>query len=77
MAYKFFTIQVPSGIEPRDWAKQMWDTYGFDYATDRFGTNTVCAWALDDDDELQEALEDDDVSFTTFEVEDLDSFFGL
>lgn len=77
MAYTFFTIASPEGENPRSWAKKVWDTYGFDYDTERFGSNTVCAWPLVDEDMLREALEEDDIDFTTFEVEDLDAFFGL
>lgn len=55
----------------------MYDTYGFDYDTERFGSDTVLAWAFEDDDELRKALDEDGIEYTTFEVEDLDRFFGL
>lgn len=77
MAYKFFTITAPDANDPREWAERMWDTYGFDYDTERFGECSVLAWALDDDDALGEALASDGIEYSTFEVDDLDHFFGL
>lgn len=79
MAHTFFTIFVPRNEDPRTWAKQMWDTYGFDYDTTKFGAHSVCAWALEEgeEDELREALDEDDIYYEEFEVEDLNAFFGL
>lgn len=77
MAYTFFVITVPDANDPRAWAERMWEIYGFEYDTERFGTETVVAWALDSDDELKEALSYDGIHYTTFQVEDLDEFFGL
>lgn len=77
MSYTFFVITVPDADDPCAWAKRMWDAYGFEYDTERFGRETVLAWSIDSDEELKEELDYDGIQYTTFQVEDLDEFFGL
>lgn len=77
MSATFFTITVPAGEDPRAWAKRMWDTYGFDYDMERIGEQTICAWPMYHNEDLIETLEQDDIRYETFEVEDVDRFFGL
>jgi len=72
----FYLITVPAGKSPEVWAKAMWDTYGFDYDIKRLSSSAVVAWPLDSDDELQENLRADDITFSTFEVDDVDAFLG-
>lgn len=66
--------------DARTWADETWDTYGFDYDTERTGGQIVCAWPLDDgpdvNDDLREALRVAGIHYTT-EIVDLDQFFGL
>lgn len=78
---KFFKIRVPEYVpeSPRDWARAVWDTYGFDYDIER-SADFILAWAIDiSDEELAENLEHDEIEFSTFEIpdEDLDKFFGI
>lgn len=66
--------------DARAWADEKWDTYGFDYDTERTGGQVVCAWPLDEGpdarDDLREALRADEVAYTS-ETVDTDKFFGL
>ncbi len=83
MSYTFFSITVPCKQAAIEWAAQNWETYGFDYNEANcvdlrdFGKGIVCAWALEDDLALRNALMEDGIEFTNFEVEDLDKFFEL
>lgn len=70
----FFSITV--NTDAAEWAKQKWDTYGFDYDTERTAGNVVIAWALEDgDDALKEALDEDGIEYETFEA-DPERFFA-
>ncbi len=68
------------GGDARTWADERWDTYDFDYDTERTGGQVVCAWALEEgpdaERDLREALRADGI-FYTLETVDLDHFFGL
>lgn len=77
MKHTFFTIFVPdswSGTE-REWADLHWDTYGFDYDTERCSAGGVLAWPCNDEEkeedavlELKMELDDDDIQYETFEA---------
>ncbi len=58
--------------DARAWADAKWDTYGFDYDTERTGGGVVHAWPLEDGTdavrELSASLRDDGISFTTFDA---------
>lgn len=73
----FFSIKPPAGEDAREWAREYWDTYGFDYDLERCGPR-IFAWPLEDDedaeDELREALDEDDIEYTTFRA-DIDEMF--
>ena len=76
----FFSITPPDGQSPREWAKQYWDTYGFDYDLEKCAA-AVLAWPVDDegpeaDQALKDALDEDSIEYTTFEADD-DVLFGL
>lgn len=78
----FFSIKPPNGEDALSWAKEMWDTFGFDYDIERCGP-CVFAWPCNDAEtpeqatkELSDALEADDIEFTTFEA-DADELFGI
>ena len=75
----FFRITIPQDMgDPNTWAKRYYDTFGFDWDLERSDSTSILAWADGvGDDELEEALENDYIEFTTFEVEDVDRFFGL
>jgi hypothetical protein len=74
----FYRILVPTGESPREWAHRLWDTYGFDYDLQRCGEGSVVAWPLDvTEEELSRALRQDGIEFETFDVEDVDRFFGI
>lgn len=77
MAYTFFVIMVPDGESPTVWAKDWCDAFGFDYDLERSGVDTLCAWPIVDEKILRENLEDDEIIYRTFQVDDLDKFFGL
>lgn len=72
--YIFFNIQVPAGEVPRKWAERHWAKYGFDYDPKRSNEH-VLAWPLEDSD-MEVALAEDGIKFTTFEADDLESFFS-
>jgi hypothetical protein len=79
--YTFFRITVPDGEDPREWAPRMWDNYGFDYDLASADENSILAWAildvLDPEAVLKAYLEADGILFHTFQVGDVDRFFGL
>jgi len=41
---KGLLVQVPSGTTAKEWAEKKWDTYGFDYDTERIRLRTVFIW---------------------------------
>jgi len=55
--------------DARAWADAKWDTYGFDFDTERTGGGVVHAWALEcADEELAAALTEEGVRFVTHEA---------
>ncbi len=70
-ATKLTTIFIiPTTGDARTWADQYWDTYGFDFDTDRCRSGSVYAWSLhDDDDGLRKALAEDRIEFQTITVD--------
>jgi hypothetical protein len=52
----------------------MWDSYGFDYDMENFGTNSVYAWPLEGSDlsELKTALDADGIDYD----DTVDIYFG-
>lgn len=73
----FFTIRPDTrfGETASQWARRMWDTYGFDYDTERTDSISVLAWPeCCDEAELSAALDADRVPYTTFEA-DLKTMF--
>lgn len=71
---KLFSITIPWGDSARVWAAENWDTYGFDYDTMATSGGTVTAWSLGTDDELAKALAQDQIEFTTEDVDWSDYF---
>jgi hypothetical protein len=71
----FFRIYPPEGVDGKEWARQQWDTHGFDYDRDQTTYNVVIAWSLESDDELKNSLEAAQIEYTTFKA-DPDSFFS-
>lgn len=58
------------------WAKRFWDTYGFDYDTERAAHGALYVWPLDDMDALKAALDEDGVRYQSIHV-NVNNFFGL
>lgn len=79
MSYIFYKISPPPNEgDPVNWAHLYADWYGFDYDIGKTrAANTIIAWPVYDDKELAEALELDYITFSTFEINDLDTFLGL
>jgi len=69
----FFVITPNTEETGLEWAKRLWDTYSFDYDTERTG-ETVFAWALDSDASLAKALETDGIEFETFQGDSKELF---
>lgn len=72
----YFKITPPDGENARAWARQKWDTYCFDYDTERLG-DTVLAWNDGCSvDELKAALDADGIEYETFEA-DINKMFDV
>lgn len=73
----FFTIRPDTrfGETAAQWARRMWDTYGFDYDTERTDSVSILAWSEGcDEAELMAALDADSVPYSTF-VASLETMF--
>lgn len=75
--HTFFSIVVPgewTGKE-REWADRFWDTYGFDYDTERCASGGVLAWPCNDEEDetkaatvLERALSEAGIEYEIFEA---------
>lgn len=73
----FFKIRPNTrfGETATQWARRMWDTYGFDYDTERTDSVSILAWPEGAcETELMAALDADSVPYTTFKA-DLKAMF--
>jgi hypothetical protein len=80
--HTFFTITVPEGFGAREWADKYWDTYGFDYDTERAAHGGLLAWPCNDEEdrdlsvtELKHELDDGGIEYETFQAT-LNTIFG-
>ena len=80
--HTFFSITVPKEFGAREWAKQYWDTYGFDYDTERADHGGLLAWPCNDEEngdlavaELKRELDDGGIEYETFQATH-DTIFG-
>ena len=73
----FLHIMVPGHTNVREWADKWWDTYGFDYDTERCARGQLWAWPCDVSlDELKANLDAAGIQYVIHEF-DSNVFFGL